>query len=103
MYSRRLVIKNKEALVYKLVSSASLQDYHYIHNIAESEDHYLFQIVHNNIGKSYQIRLSRKSVEGMYVMYDMAQSHNVELLTKDKLEDRDRVLRAISTIIKMDN
>ena len=102
MYSRRLVIKNKGALVYKLVSSASLQDYHYIHSITEHEHHYLFQIVHNNIGKSYQIRLSRNSVEGMYVMYDIAQSNNAELLTKDKLEDRDSVLRAISTIIKMD-
>ncbi len=102
MYSRRLVIKNKEALVYKLVSSASLQDYHYIHNIAESEDYYLFQIVHSNIGKSYQIRLSRKSVEGMYVMYDMNKSMNADLLTKDKLEDKDSALRAISTITKMD-
>ena len=102
MYSRRLVIKNKEALVYKLVSSASLTEYYYIHNITEHNDHYLFHILHNNIGKTYTIRLSRNSVEGMYVMYDIAQSNNADLLTKDKLEDKDRVLRSISTIIKMD-
>ncbi len=54
------------------------------------------------MGKSYQIRLSRNSVEGMYVMYDIAQSNNADLLTKYKLEDKDSVLRAISTIIKMD-
>jgi hypothetical protein len=35
-------------------------------------------------------------------MYDIAQSNNADLLTKDKLEDKDRVLRSISTIIKMD-
>ncbi len=102
MYSRRLVIKNKERLVYKIVHSNSLSNYHYIHSITEHEHHYLFQIEHNNMGKSYQIRLSRNSVEGMYVMYDIAQSNNADLLTKYKLEDKDSVLRAISTIIKMD-
>jgi hypothetical protein len=102
MYSRRLVIKNKEALVYKLVNSASLNSYHYINSIAQSEDYYLFEILHNNNGKSYKIRLSRKSVEGMYVMYDITQSNNADLLTKDKLEDKDRVLKAIETIILMD-
>jgi hypothetical protein len=35
-------------------------------------------------------------------MYDTAQSNNADLLTKDILEDKDRVLRTISTIIKMD-
>lgn len=102
MYSRRLVIKNKEALVYKIVHSNSLSNYYYIHNITEHEHHYLFQILHNNIGKTYTIRLSRNSVEGMYVMYDTAQSNNAELLTKDKLEDRDRVLKALEIILLMD-
>jgi hypothetical protein len=102
MYSRRLVIKNKEELVYKLISSTSLTEYYYIHNITEHNDHYLFHILHNNIGKTYTIRLSRNSVEGMYVMYDIAQSNNVDLLTKDKLEQKHKVLMALETIIKMD-
>ncbi len=102
MYSRRLVIKNKEALVYKIVHSNSLSNYHYIHNITEYEHHYLFHILHNNNDKTYTIRLSRNSVEGMYVMYDTAQSNNAELLTKDKLEDRDRVLKALEIILLMD-
>lgn len=102
MYSRRLVIKNKEALVHKLLSSTRLNEYYYIQNITEHDDHYLFHILHNNNGKTYTIRLSRNSVEGIYVMYDTAQSNNADLLTKDILEDKDRVLRTISTIIKMD-
>ena len=102
MYSRRLVIKNKEVLVHQLVGAHGHNNYHYIDNITEHDDHYLFQILHNGHGKSYPIRLSRKSVEGMYVMYDMLNTMNNELLTKDKLEDRHIVLKAISEIVKMD-
>lgn len=102
MYSRRLVIKNKEGLVYKIVHSNSLSNYHYIHNITEHEHHYLFHILHNNNGKTYTIRLSRNSVEGLYVMYDITKSMNAELLSVDKLENRDRVLAALETILLMD-
>ncbi len=103
MYSRRLVIKNKERLVYKIVHSNSLSNYHYIHSITEHEHHYLFQIEHNNMGKSYQIRLSRNSVEGMYVMYDIMKSIHGELLTKECLEQKHKVLMALETIVKMDD
>lgn len=103
MYSRRLVIKNKEALVYKLLSSTSLTEYYYIHNIMEYDDHYLIQILHSNIGKAKSIKLCRNSVEGMYVMYDIMKSIHGELLTKECLEQKHKVLMALETIVKMDD